>query len=69
MGELVLMVLRTYERRYQYLGIIKKIDGGMRIDTKTYLVEWDDGEDNWYSDDTIDEMKLELRTYLESQNR
>ena len=68
-GELVLMVLRTYERRYQYLGIIKKVDDGMRIDTKTYLVEWDDGQDNWYSSESIEEMKADLWTYYESQNR
>ena len=68
-GELVLMVLRTYERRYQYLGIIKKVDDGMMIGTKAYFVEWNDGPDNWYSSESIEEMKSDLWTYYETQNR
>lgn len=68
-GDLVLMVVAPFGKRFQYLGIIKKIDDGIRIGTKTYFVEWDDGQDNWYSSETIEEMKSDLWTYYESQNR
>ena len=68
-GDLVLMVLKTYERRYQYLGIIKRVDDAMRVQDFVFLVEWDDGQENWYSSESIEEMKADLWTYYESQNR
>lgn len=69
-GELVLVRFDTYGKKMQYLGIIKKVDSGIRNGTYACLVEWiDDGQDNWYASDTIEEMKMELEVYLESQNR
>ena len=59
-GDLVLMETFTVSGEVRiYLGIIKKIDDGMT----TCFIEWHDGEHDWYSSETVDEMKSELRAY------
>ena len=69
-GELVLMrVAGAFGKPFEYLGIIKKVDDAMRIGEFVYFVEWNDGQDNWYSSESIEEMKSDLWTYYESQNR
>ena len=69
MGELVLMALTNFSKPVYFLGIIKKVDDGIMIGTKAYCVEWNDEQDNWYSSESIEEMKSDLWTYYESQNR
>ena len=68
-GELVLLAFTVYNKPIKILGVIKKIDSGFEIGTQTCCVEWFDGAEQWYTSEGIEEMKSDLWSYLEAQNR